>query len=132
MRDLGYMTAVMLLRYSRGCWHRTGNHKSNEVTMNIETVIYRIANDAEFARAIAEDPVAAIEAHGLKLHPEELAALRAAMSTPSGSNLITGATGDRAEPTAPWFAPQFKGVTAEPTAPWFAPQFKGVTADPID
>ncbi len=82
--------------------------------MNIETVIYRIANDAEFARAIAEDPVAALEAHGLKLHPDELAALRAAMSTPSESNLITGATADPTAELAPWFAPQFKGVTADP------------------
>ena len=82
--------------------------------MNIETVVYRIANDAEFARAIAEDPVAALEAHGLKLHPDELAALRAAMSTPSGSNLLSGATADPTDELAPWFAPQFKGVTADP------------------
>ena len=112
--------------------------------MNIETVIYRIANEAEFARAIAEDPVAALEAHGLELHPDELVALRAAMSTSSGSNLISGAIADPTGWFAPqfkgvtpnppigWFAPQFKGVTPNPPIGWFAPQFKGVTADPID
>jgi len=123
MRDPGHMTTVMLLRYSRGCWYRKENYRSNEVTMNIETVIFRIANDAEFARAIADDPVAALEAHGLELHPEELASLRSALSTSSASNLVTGAAADPNE----WFAPQFTGVTADPNA-WFEAQFRAEIA----
>ncbi len=87
--------------------------------MNIENVIHRIARDPEFASAIVEDPIAALEAHGLELHPEELDALQAALSTPSGSNLITGTVGGPTD----WFAPQFKGVIAGPTD-WFIAQFR--------
>ena len=87
--------------------------------MSIENIIHRIASDPEFGSAIAEDPVATLEAHGLELHPEELAALQAAMSTPNGSSLIMDAPDGPTE----WFAPQFKGVIAGPTE-WFKAQFR--------
>lgn len=87
--------------------------------MSIETVIYRIAKDPAFAREMAKDPVATLEAHTLELRPGELDAFTAAMSVLKESDSSAGAAAD---PTG-WFASQFEEAPADPTG-WFKPQFQ--------
>lgn len=85
--------------------------------MSIETVIHKITNDSAFTQAMAKNPAATLEEHGMNLQAEELKALQAALSE-MGSKTISGVVD---EPTE-WFSPQFKGVADEPTE-WFAPPF---------
>jgi hypothetical protein len=79
--------------------------------MSIETVIHRIANDSVFAHAMAEDPDAALEGHGLELPTDEVDALKHILNASPDSILSVVFTDQSSE----WFVAPFKGVAKDPS-----------------